>query len=100
VEANVPKSQFIVSAFQLPPPVVTQRHARVIAADCVFPKVRERRRCFCQITEESQSTHKTCRTARRLSSAVSPYTRCDASESTCVETGYAVGPFDRPSKGT
>jgi hypothetical protein len=29
----------------------------VVAADRMFPEMRERRRCFCQVTEEIDAAH-------------------------------------------
>src|SRR5688500_11137106 len=46
-----------MSALELCLPVGTQRHRRVIAANSMFPEVRERRSCFCQITEETEAAH-------------------------------------------
>src|SRR5215218_1216816 len=40
------------------------------------------------------------RSARRTTSTLSPYTRCDARADACVDAGYSVGGFDKPNAGT
>src|SRR5687767_4853150 len=57
MKTDMLEAQFTMSALELCLPVGTQRHGRVIAADGVFPEVRERRSCFCQITEETEAAH-------------------------------------------
>jgi hypothetical protein len=72
MKANMPKPELVVSSFYIALPIVAQRHRRVVASDRVFPEVRQWCRCFREIAEESESAHRTCRNARRLSSAVIP----------------------------
>ena len=57
MKTNVLKTQLVMTTLQLALPISTLSDRRVITTDRVFPEMRERRRCFCQVTEEIDAAH-------------------------------------------